>query len=233
MLFDDVRFMPGALADQLLSVFQLERKPLAVLRDPVEVRIAGRKVYSRGLAIPVVNLASIGLEGSVDFDQNLDLVARFALIPPRSNVPVLTPLMANAHFDLPIRGTLKNPKIDGEALKDRWAAIGAGLLGNTMDAGVNGLQRLLQGLPVPGLRGLLPPGRRAAPPPVPRPADPDDDDDVSGEKKAPLADHEVLKPSPDAPERPRPLNQAERKQRREQRRQERLQKKAERRANPR
>ena len=116
----------------------------------------------------MVNLASIGLDGSVDFDQNLDLVARFALIPPRSNVPVLTPIMENARFDLPIRGTLKHPKIDGEALKDRWEAIGTGLLGNSMDAGVDGLQRLLQGLPVPGLRGLLPPApvcsaARAAP----------------------------------------------------------------------
>ena len=124
MLFDDVRFMPGPLADQLLSVFQRERRPLAVLRDPVAVRIAGRKVYQQGLAIPVGNIASIGLNGSVDFDQNLDLVARFALIPPRSNVPVLTPIMANAKFDLPIRGTLKNPKIDGEALKEHWKAIG-------------------------------------------------------------------------------------------------------------
>ena len=135
----------------------------------------GRKVYQEGLAVPVANVASIGLDGSVDFDQNLDLVARFALIPPRSNVPVLTPLMANARFDLPIRGTLKNPKIDGEALKEHWEAIGAGLLGNSMEAGVNGLQRLLQGLPVPGLRGFAPGAARAAAPPAPAARSPDDD----------------------------------------------------------
>ena len=75
MLFDDVRFMPGPLADELLSVFQRERRPLAVLRDPIAVRIAGRKVYQEGLVIPVGNIASIGVNGSVDFDQNLDLVA--------------------------------------------------------------------------------------------------------------------------------------------------------------
>ncbi|HEX3450640.1 MAG TPA: hypothetical protein VHS97_20465, partial [Isosphaeraceae bacterium] len=77
VLFDDVRFMPGPLADQLLSVFQRERRPLAVLRDPVNVRIADRKVYQQGLTIPVAKIASIGLDGSVDFDQKLDLVARF------------------------------------------------------------------------------------------------------------------------------------------------------------
>ena len=53
MFFDDVRFMPGPLADELLSVFQRERRPLAVLRDPIAVRIAGRKVYQEGLVVPV------------------------------------------------------------------------------------------------------------------------------------------------------------------------------------
>ena len=161
MLFDDVRFMPGPLAEELLSVFQRERRPLAVLRDPIAVRIAGRKVYQEGLVIPVGKIASIGVDGSVDFDQNLDLVARFALTPPVSDVPLLTPIMGMAKFDLPIRGTLKKPKIDGEALKEHWKAIGVDLLGDSAKAGVGALQRLLQGLPVPGLRGMMPPGRRA------------------------------------------------------------------------
>jgi translocation and assembly module TamB len=228
LLFDDVRFMPGPLADELLSIFQRERRPLAVLRDPIAVRIAGRKVYQEGLAIPVGNIASIGVNGSVDFDQNLDLVARFALTPPRSNVPVLTPILENVKFDLPIRGTLKKPKIDGEALKAHWKDVGTDLLGNSMEAGVNGLQRLLQGLPVRGLRGLIPPARRPAPP-RPNAADPDDGQ-TPQELEVPRTDHEVLKPTEKASERPAPLTAAERKKLREQRRQERLQKKADRRA---
>jgi translocation and assembly module TamB len=228
VLFDDVRFMPGPLAEQLLSVFQRERRPLAVLRDPINVRIADRKVYQQGLAIPVAKIASIGLDGSVDFEQNLDLVARFSLRPPRSDVPILTPIMENARFDLPIRGTLKNPKIDGEALKAHWKGVGVDLLGNSMEAGVNGLQRLLEGLPVPGLRGLLPPARRMVP--APAPAAPDADGvvvpDVRGE---PGAEHEVLKPPNVAGERAVPLTPEERRQIREQRRQNRLQKKADRR----
>jgi translocation and assembly module TamB len=231
VLFDNVRFMPGPLAEQLLGVFQRERRPLAVVRDPITVRIAGRKVYQQGLAVPVANVASIGLDGSVDFDQNLDLVARFALIPPRSNVPILTPLMANARFDLPIRGTLKNPKVDGAALKEYWKTVGTNLLGNSMDAGVNGLQKLLEGLSVPGLRRLIPPGRRAGPPPPPRPPVPDDGSDpVAGDRSAPDGEHEVLKPPSPGAQRSQPLTSAERKRIREVRRQERLQKKADRRA---
>jgi translocation and assembly module TamB len=229
VLFDDVRFMPGPLADQLLSVFQRERRPLAVLRDPVNVRIADRKVYQQGLTIPVAKIASIGLDGSVDFDQNLDLVARFSLQPPRSGVPILTPIMQNARFDLPIRGTLKNPKIDGEALKEHWKEVGVDLLGNSMEAGVNGLQRLLEGLPVPGLRGLLPPVRRMAPPP-PAPADPDTEGGrIPDDRDLPGANHEVLKPRDGAGERPAPLTAEERRKMREQRRLDRLQKKADRR----
>ena len=202
VLFDDVRFMPGPLADQLLGVFQKERKPLAVLRDPISVRITGRKVYQEGLLIPVANLAWIGLDGSVDFDKNLDLIARFSLNPPRAEVPVLTTILETARFEIPIRGTLNNPKIDGDAMKDRWKAIGTDLLEGSMAAGVSGLQRLLQGLPAQPFGGLFPPGRPRALP---------------------------LRPQVVIPDGPKPLTAEERQQLREQRRRERLEKKAARR----
>jgi len=205
VLFDNVRFMPGPLADQLLSVFQRERKPLVVIRDPISVRITGRKVYQKGLVIPVANLASIGLDGSVDFDKNLDLVARFSLNPPGSGVPILTPILQTARFEIPIRGTLTNPKIDGEAMKERWKGIGTDLLQGSMEAGVNGLQRLLQGFPGQPLGGRVPPGRSGALPPPPRVVTPD---------------------------RPKPPAAEERQRLRDQRRRERLEKKASRRLEP-
>jgi translocation and assembly module TamB len=230
ILFDDFRFMPGPLANELLTVFQLERRPLAVLRDPIAVRIAGRKVYQEGLTIPVANLASIGLDGSVDFDKNLDMVAHFALIPPRSNVPVLTPILERARFDLPIRGTLRNPKIDGEALKEHWKSVGADLLGNSLEAGVNGLQKLLQGLRIPKLRGMTPPGRQADPPLPPEPATPGSAQERDQEARGGAAtDHDVLKPTGKTVARPAAPSPEERRQKREERRRERLQKKAERR----
>ncbi len=204
VLFDEVRFMPGPLAEQLLGVFQKERKPLLVLRDSVSVRIAGRKVIQEGLIIPVGDVASIGVDGTVDFDRNIDLVAHFAFNPPRANVPILSPILETARFEVPITGTLKNPRIDGEALKDRWQGIGAGLLQGSMQAGMNGLQRLFQGIPGQPFPGLIPPGARMATPPPPRAVSPD---------------------------RPRPLTDDERAQLRDDRRKERLEKKAERRRN--
>ena len=68
---------------------------------------------------------------------------------------------------LPITRTLKNPKIDGEALKEYWKRVGIDLLGNSMEAGINGLERLLQGMRMPRLRGLIPPARQAGPPAAP------------------------------------------------------------------
>ena len=159
VLFDDVRFMPGELADQLLSVFRLESKPLVELRDPVSVRITQGKVYQRGLVVPVGNLASIALDGSVDFDKNLDMVARFALNPPRTHMPVLSPLVETARFELPLRGTLAKPKIDGDAMKEKWKLFGSSLLQGSLEAGVNGLQKLFQGMPEQPLRGLFPRSR--------------------------------------------------------------------------
>ncbi len=162
VLFDDVRFMPGELADQLLSVLRLESKPLVELRDPVSVRITEGKVYQKGLVVPVGNVASVGLDGSVDFEKNLDMVARFALNPPRTRMPVLSPLVETARFELPIRGTLAKPKIDGDAMKEKWKAFGNSLLQGSLEAGVNGLQKMFEGMPDQPLRRLFPLSRTRA-----------------------------------------------------------------------
>ena len=48
------------------------------------------------------------------------------MTPLRSRVPVLSPLVETARFEIPIRGTLAKPKIDGMALKERWKTFGSG-----------------------------------------------------------------------------------------------------------
>ena len=150
--FDSVQFMPGPLAEQILGVFRQERRPLLVLRDPISVRILGRKIYQEGLIIPLGNVAVIGIEGWVDFDQNLDLVARFAMIPPRRNIPVLSQILENTEIQVPIKGTFKKPKLNGEAIKDRFKDMGTNLLETMMDVGANGLNRILRGGPAPAAR---------------------------------------------------------------------------------
>ncbi len=159
VLFDSVEFMPGPLAEQLLGVFRQEQRPLLVLRDPVSVRIVGRKIYQEGLVIPLGNVAAIGMEGWVDFDQNLNLVASFAMIPPKRNIPFLSDILENAQIQLPITGTFQKPRIDSDAIKDRFKDLGANMLDSVIGAGVNGLGRILQGGP-----GRNPPRRDFFPP---------------------------------------------------------------------
>ncbi len=237
VLFDQVRFMPGPFADELLSVFQRERKPLAVLRDPIAVKIAGRKIYQQGLSIPVANLASIGFDGSVDFDRNLDLVAHFGLVPPQNGVPVLSPIMRSRPVRPADRRHARSSQDQRRSAQRALEGDRRGLAGKFARVRRRALDRLLRGLPGPPLGGLIPPlGRRGAgapapPPPRPDPAVPragqDSDDDPADTR------HDVRKP-PAPSMRPQAspktaLTPLERRKLREKRKQERLEKKAARR----
>ena len=203
VLFDEVRFLPGPLAEEIIDLLPPPRdaeageEPMLVLRDPISFRIADRKVYQHGLNVPLGRIGSVAMEGSVDFEKHLDLLARFRVNPPRADRPVLAALLNNARFELPIRGTLTDPRIDQEELKERLRSLGPDMLGNSVVAGAEGLMRLLEGLP----------RRREA-------------------RKPPADAPEMARPETPAPPRP---SAEERKQIREQRRLERLEKKAQRR----
>jgi len=203
--FDNVDFMPGPLADQLITFFNLERKPLLTLNEPVSVRLLGRKVYQEGLTLPVGKLAVIGIQGWVDFDKNIDLLASFAAVPPQRDVPILSRILENTQLHVPITGTLDNPRLNGDQIADRFKDLGQSLLETTLGLGGAGLDRLLQGGP---------PAR------APRP-EPDFGDNDQPTPSAPLLPGLRL-PFSRTPE--------ERQLQREQRKERRLEKKAERRA---
>jgi translocation and assembly module TamB len=249
VLFDAVEFMPGPLADQILGVFRQERRPLLVLRDPVSIRILGRRIYQEGLIIPLANVAVIGIEGWVDFDQNLDLVASFAVVPPRKNIPVLSDLLASTQLQVPITGTFKKPRINGDVIKDRFKQMGTNVLDTLIGVGTEGLNRVLRGGPpaANSRRDFFPPFRPPDEDASPPPPAPGLDRPMVDSRKAPT-DNEAqraggVQPKPgqarspenplDALDRllPRPgqLTPEERQQLREDRRQRRLDKRAERR----
>jgi len=246
VLFDSVEFMPGPLAEQILGVFRQEQRPLLVLRDPVSVRIVGRKIYQEGLIIPLANVAAIGIEGWVDFDQNLNLVASFAMVPPRRNIPFLSDILENAQLQLPITGTFQKPRINGDAIKDRFKELGENMLDSVIGAGVNGLGRILQG----GGGGRNRPRRDFFPPfvapgndqRVPPPPDPGapasrGNPPAGGAATPPPPGDRRAQPVPENPDdeldqpngRPGQLTPQQRQMQREERRARRLEKRAERR----
>jgi hypothetical protein len=162
---DNVRFVPGRLAEKLLLLFDADDHPLLVLRDSVAIRIEDRKVHQKGMIITVADLASIALDGSVDFDKNLDLVAGLTMNRSAPIAGVLPPALQNARVDIPIRGTMQNPQIDTHGFKDRLAEMGKNFVGNSLEAGLDGLQRVLRGKPLKDLGGFfLPRSRRMSPP---------------------------------------------------------------------
>lgn len=220
--FDDVRFMPGPLVDQLIAFFSLERKPILSLNEPVSVRLLGRKVYQEGLILPVGKIAVIGIQGWVDFDKNIDLLASFAAVPPQRDMPILSRILESTQLHVPITGTLDNPKLNGDQIADRFKDMGLNLLETTLGIGGAGLDRLLQGGPP-----------RQPPPPEPGFGDDvDEGPDGNGNGNGAAA---ADQPAPSAPALPGfrlPFSRTpeERQLQREQRRERRLEKQAERRA---
>ena len=166
VLFDELRFMPGPLADELLSLLPNadQDRPLLVLRDPVSLRIAEGKVHQQGLKFPLGAVGAVALEGSVDFHKNLDLVAKFTFNPPRAaDKPLLATILKTARLELPITGTLKEPRIDAQAFQERLKSAGSDLLENSVGVGAEGLMRVLQGIAARRQARLADPDR---PPPM-------------------------------------------------------------------
>lgn len=170
VVFDDVRFLPGPLAEAIVDLLPNaadpapDHGPMLVLRDPISFRIADRKVYQHGLSLPLGRIGTATLEGSVDFEKRLDLTARFRINPPRADRSILAALLNGARLELPIRGTLRDPRIDADAFKARLQATGSDLLEGSIVAGAGGLLRLLD-RSVSRRREVRDPPDEAPPPP--------------------------------------------------------------------
>ena len=106
----------------------------------------------------------MALEGSVDFQKNLDLVARFSLNPSQvADKPVLASILRTARLEVPIRGTFQEPKIDAQAMQERLKSVGSDLLENSVGIGAEGIMRLLQGIAARRQARLADPNRPAPP----------------------------------------------------------------------
>ncbi len=129
IVFQDVEFLPGPLLDGLFALTGKPDRPALKLNQPVALKIADRRVYQRGLAIPIGNLTRFELEGSVGFDRSLDLIAGMPILPTMlADRPLLGAIAADARIRVPIRGTLQKPEIDREAFKIGMNDLGRSLL---------------------------------------------------------------------------------------------------------
>ncbi len=157
VVFEDVEFAPGPLANEILGV--VGRQDLTLKLDrPVTLTIADGRVNQRGMAIPIGDLTRVELAGWVDFDRNLALTASLPVTPAMlGNNPLLSDIAAGVRVSLPIGGTLDRPQLDKDAFKANLQDLGKTLL--TRGATRGAMELLMR---------LAQPRDPNAPPPPPR-----------------------------------------------------------------
>ena len=146
IVFQDVSFVAGPLLDELFTLVGRENRPALRLNEPVSLTIADRRVYQRGLTVPIGNLSKIELEGWVGFNRDLNLTASIPILPNMlADRPVLGAVAGDARVRIPIRGTLQKPEVDAEAFKLGMKEMGRTLLERGAIEGAAGLlERLLR-----------------------------------------------------------------------------------------
>ncbi len=140
--FQDVEFAPGPLTREMVALVAPAKQPGTLrLAEPVFLSIADGRVNQRGLAIPIGDVTRVEVEGWVDFDKNLGLVATLPVTPAMfGDSPLLGPIVAGTRIRVPIGGTLDSPKLDKTAFKAELADLGKSLL--VRGAGVGALELL-------------------------------------------------------------------------------------------
>ncbi|WP_435005698.1 hypothetical protein P12x_003505 [Tundrisphaera lichenicola] len=157
VVFEDVEFAPGPLANDLLSAIGRRDAGLKLDR-PVTLTIADGRVNQRGMSIPIGELTRIEMAGWVDFDRNLAITATVPVTSAMlGNNALLSDIAAGTMVKLPIRGTLDRPMIDREAMTSNLQEMGKSLL--TRGATLGALELM---------KRLARPRDPDAPPPAPR-----------------------------------------------------------------
>jgi hypothetical protein len=144
IIFREVVFGPGPLAQQLLGLVGRGATPALRLDQTVKFSVANGRVSQSGLAIDLGPKVQIVLDGSVGFDGTLAL---------RAGVPITASMLGNqallgeavdgTRVAVPIGGTLSRPGIDQRALQVALREAGRSMLRRGAEAGAEGLlQRL-------------------------------------------------------------------------------------------
>ena len=138
--FENVVFAPGPFATELLTMTGQKGSPGVQLKQPLELSIADGRVMQKGLKIPVGNDAELAMEGSVGFDQTLDMKAT---VPVSANIMgVKTGLDKSLGLTtvvVPIGGTVTHPTLNKQALNGAVKQITDKLLKKELSSNASGL----------------------------------------------------------------------------------------------
>lgn len=179
VIFDELEVTPTATLEPLANLLVRLRSAidprfavgdktvlLRVRPEPVQVRIANRRLWHEGLVMDMGDLA-VRSRGSVGADGSLAMVVEVAL---RAEIAGQTPVIARllrTPLAIPLKGTIDRPQFDTGSID---VVIGR-IVENTAQAVIGeGLSRGLDSLET--LFGNPPPGPGMQPPPAPGPPQP-------------------------------------------------------------
>ena len=124
ILFHNVVFAPGPLAMQLYRALNV---PPANIRldQPVSLAIHDGMVEQRGFSFPLGDAGRVTLDGNVAFDRSIDIIGTIGLSGEKfATVPVFNQIAPALRLEVPIGGTLQDPKLDGKAMAQGMGRMG-------------------------------------------------------------------------------------------------------------
>lgn len=118
LVFQDVVFAPGPFASEVLKLTGRPDSPGLRLHQPVQLSVADGRVIQKGLEVPIRRDATVALEGSVGFDQTLDLKASVPITRGMLGARAgLDDLVGDRRVVVPIGGTVARPRVNKQALQ--------------------------------------------------------------------------------------------------------------------
>lgn len=152
---ESAQVMPGPLFNEIGEfVAQIEQvarlgqpgsllgldKPLARIdKQKVEFKLQDRRLYSSPMTFSIRNIA-VRTRGSVGVDdESLDMIAEIALPTEWTRRVSFLARMQGKPLEIPIRGTLRNPKLDGSGIGRAWEQFGIDALDGLLNGGLQKL----------------------------------------------------------------------------------------------
>ncbi len=149
---------PGPLATQMIAMAQQvkgiadgkaldfanaqEKTWLKMSDENVKFRVAQGRVYHQGMKITIKDI-EITTEGSVGFDQTLELVASIPIRDAWLKKDVAAAALKGQTIQIPIRGEISKPQIDNRALEQLAKQMVRGAAQGVIENELNkGLQKL-------------------------------------------------------------------------------------------
>jgi hypothetical protein len=137
LVFENVSFGPGPLARTLLAVATPAVQPELRLEQAIVLDIRDGRVFQHGLSIAVGKVVRITVDGSVGLDRTVDLVVSVPIQAESfQNVPIFNRVSRALRADIPIRGTLDEPKVDTSAFGRGMGRMGLDVANEATGGGV-------------------------------------------------------------------------------------------------